>query len=317
MMMAATFTGCARTLPPPTFADHVGIHERAEYAKGAGAVLYLSRVQRNDGRVAYLQELDGYLLLLRQLTLAFEKTTGMQPPPKATASYGDAIADELRALQQEGDQVGKLVRDFLSLGAARRLVEVLPEIVEARRLAKARGEAAKREVAHTGWPAWSVIAGLSDESLLNDLRLLGSGPAACGAETPDPTTRPGMPDFFIQARDSEGAEVQVSAELKRLYARIRSATKAQRKAMGQYGPYKSIFATKNEPGAKNETWVFQVGSVERSGQGSTAVDFRPRALRIECEYNQTGDLDRAREIVVDQNGDPVVLFPADGSPAHH
>lgn len=286
-------TGCAGRLPPPGFAEHATLHQRAEYARGAGAAMYLGRIRRHDGRVAYLKELDGHVFLLREILKAHDHTRLLEVPPRAADGYRQAIDDELLRLQEEAQQIGALVKEFLDLGVNRKLIEIVPELAEALRLSRRRP------------PALGVSA-LSEPVLLDYQHILGTGPAACGADVPDPKEAAPPPDFIVEARRywEDPVHISVTPALKAQYARIRDASLGQRKAMGLYGVYRGI--RKNGAG---ETWGFQVGSVGRTQGGGLDVDFRPRALLVDCDFDAAGALRAARETVVDPEGNLIRFEP--------
>lgn len=269
---------------PPTFPENAALHQRADYVGGGGGVTYLGRLQTNEGRIALFAELDGALLLLREMLAALARLDGLLKAD-APASHIGAVHAEQRRLRDEAEQVARVARELMDLAVAGKLMEVIPELEEALRLA-------------TGRPP---PPGLVAATLRERLRLVGGGEARCGAETDDPIARRGgPPTFWVMARDSvdeNGREVEYSAEVKARFARIVNASRAQRQAMGQYGPFTEIAALPN-----GERWRFQVGSTDRG-----AATYRPRAVIIECDYDRRGRLIAGRERVIDEAGKEVKL----------
>lgn len=280
LLPLALAAGCRRPLPT-TFPEHAALHHRADYAAGGGAALYVGRLQGNEGRAEFLRELDEELGLLREILAAQRRLREQQGPPRDAL----AVRAELVRLGEDAARVARLVREFLDLGIASRLVEVIPELGEALRLS--RGDP----------PA----PGLDEGTLRERQRLLGTGPARCGAEHPDPLGGPHPPPpFFVMARDAvdeNGRDVSYDEKQKERFGRILNASKAQRQAMGQYGPFERI-----DPRKGGETWRFRIGSVTPGD-----LDYRVRALLIECDFDERGQLAAGRETVIGQGGAPVRL----------
>lgn len=305
LLLLLSASGCPR--PPPTFPEYTALHGRATYSGGGGAVAYVGRLRTNEGRVAFLEELDTALSLLHQLVEAERRLAAYPLAPDAPKSHAEAVASERARVREEAEAVSRVVREFLDLAAGSKLIEVIPELDATLRLA-------------TGKPA---PPGLDPATLRERQRLLGSGSARCGAETPDPIAGPHSPPaFWIMARDSvdeQGREVDYAPAIRARFARVLSASRAQRQAMGQYGVFQEISARSPGPRAQasaqaqplpqtGETWRFQVGSVARDEAGARAADFRPRALLVECDFDAQGKLVQSRETVIDTQGKPV-RFP--------
>jgi hypothetical protein len=282
LVLIACCAGCRSA--PPTFPENAALHQRANYVGGGGGVTYIGRLRTNEGRIALFEELDGALQLLREMMAAFSRLEGLLPPD-APASHIGAVHAEQRRLRDEAEQVARVARELMDLAVAGKLMEVIPELEEALRLATGRPPA----------------PGLSAATLRERLRLIGGGDARCGAETDDPIARPGgPPTFWVMARDSvdeRGREVEYTAEVKARFARILNASRAQRQAMGQYGPFTAIEALPS-----GERWRFQVGSTDRG-----AATYRPRTVLIECDYDRRGRLVAGRETVVDASGKEIKL----------
>ncbi|MCS6913450.1 MAG: hypothetical protein RMK29_16310 [Myxococcales bacterium] len=284
-LLGTLWAACRRPLPL-TFPEHAALHQRAEYESGSGAALYVGRLHGNEGRAEFLRELDGHLRLLRQLLDALRRLDRMRVPPE----HQQALAAERERLEQEARQISRHVREFLDLAVASRLVEAIPELEEALALA-------------TGVPA---APGLDVATLRERQRLLGTGPARCGAEQPDPLSGP-PPPLFVMARDAleeVGRDVVYDEKQKERLARVVHASLDQRKALGQYGMFDSI-----TPMPGGETWRFRIGSIERSPTGARPADYRVRAVLIDCEFDERGQLRGGRETVLDPSGAVVRLRP--------
>src|SRR5262249_52765109 len=126
---------CSGSLPPPSFPENAEVHQKADYARGAGAVAYVAKLRTDQGRREDLKELDSYVLLLRGIQQARQRVMNHPLPPSAPERHRQAVREELDRLAEEARLVGKLVREFLDLGVASKLVEVIPELDEAVRLA--------------------------------------------------------------------------------------------------------------------------------------------------------------------------------------
>lgn len=284
-MLVSLWAGCRSSLPL-TFPEHAALHQRAEYESGSGAALYVGRLQGNEGRAEFLRELDGHLLLLRQLLEAQRRLDRMRVPPE----HQRALAAERDRLDREARQISRHVREFLDLAVASRLVEAIPELDEALALAMDVPPA----------------PGLDAATLRERQRLLGTGPARCGAEHPDPLSGP-PPPLFVMARDAleeVGRDVVHDEKQKERFARVVHASLDQRKALSQYGMFDSI-----TPRPSGETWRFRIGSIERSPTGVRAADHRVRAVFIDCEFDERGQLRGGRETVLDSSGAVVRLRP--------
>lgn len=285
--------GC-RTLPRPTFPDHAGLYQRLEYARGAGAVGYVGRLGRTDARVELLRDVDGYLLLYRQLRAARARTEAAAAalPADAPADHRDLYRDEVRRLDDAALDLGRLISQHLLLASGERVIEVLPELEEAARLCAA-----------------GPAPGLKASELLDAQRRLGSGPAACGAETGDFVgLRTPPPQVWVEAQrvvqDAEDGVVVDARKLRRSQTLLQAGP-AQRQALAQYGMPRGL-VTREDGGL---TYRFQIGGLlSERRPGSTPVDLRPRVLRVECDFDQSGRLLRAHQLVLNERGERVHLF---------
>lgn len=290
---------CGPRLPPPSFPGHEALYGQAEYTHGASALPYSRRLTTHEGLVAYLKELDGHLLLLRQLLDAHARVVAWHAPADAPEAYGRRLQDERIHLVQEIDLLGRIIRQFLDLGAAQRSFAIIPELREAIRLSRAHPQ---------------MIPDLPVPALHGYLLLLGSEEAACGTEQPDPVQdQSKLPAWYTTAQkaleDIEDGALKTSPAQQLRHRRLLSASLAQRQAIALYGPYRRIAAA--PAGRPGEVWTFQIGSVEEVQPGaSRSVDDRPRALWAECEYDAKGRLRKARDEVLDRGGQPVDLSRA-------
>lgn len=297
--MCAALGGCGPRLPLPSFPEHDALFSQAEYAHGATALPYSKRLTTIEGVVAYLKELDGHLILMRQLLEAYARVMNWHAPADAPEAYRRRLQEERIHLVQEIDLLGRVIRQFLDLGAAQRAFVIIPELREAIRLSRAHPQ---------------VVPDLPVPALHGYLLLLGSAEAACGTEQADPLQdQSKLPAWYTTAQkaleDIEDGALKTSPAQKLRHQRLLGASLAQRQAIALYGPYRRIAAA--PAGRPGEVWTFQIGSVEEVQPGaSRSVDDRPRALWAECEYDAKGRLRKARDEVLDRGGQPVDLSRA-------
>lgn len=295
-LLCGALCACGPRLPPPSFPGHDALYTQAEYAHGASALPYGRRLATREGLADYLKELDGHLILMRQLLEAYARVMKWDTPANVPESYTRRLQSERLHLVQEIDLLGRVIRQFLDLGAAQRSFAIIPELREAIRLSRAHPQ---------------VVPDLPVPALHGYLLLLGSAEAACGTEQADPVQdQSKLPAWYTTAKkaleDIEDGALKTSPAQQLRHRRLLGASLAQRQAIALYGPYRRIAAA--PAGRPGEVWTFQIGSVDEVQPGaSRSVDDRPRALWAECEYDAKGRLRRAHDEVLDRGGQPVDL----------